>query len=660
MRKVLVLAAAVGLLWACNSSENKSFMSTNSAAETSLWLEYSKQASTFKLWSPNAELVRIHLYNYGTDGAAYQTVELSKNEFNSVWTTTLEGDFAGKYYTFQIQEKGSWLPETPGPYATAVGVNGNRAMVLDLESTNPTDWQNDQYVQLEKYNDAVLYELHIRDYSIHKSTSAQQKGKYLGLVEPNTTNSSGESTGIAHIKELGATHVHLLPTFDHYSIDESRLDEPQFNWGYDPQNYNAPEGSFSNDPFNAAVRINEFKQMVQAFHNEGIGVVLDVVYNHTGRTNESNFNLSAPGYFYRQWPDGKFSDASACGNETASDKEMMRKYMIESVVYWAKEYHLDGFRFDLMAIHDIETMNQIAEAVKKVNPNCIIYGEGWTAGDSPLPVEQRALKAHAQQMPKIAVFSDDLRDAAKGSVFDEHSTGFVSNAQNTEESIKFGIVGSIQHPQIDYSAVNYSNQPYTNQPWQAVSYVSCHDNHTLYDKLIVSQPNATEAEIKAMHKLALGLVLTSQGTPFLHAGTEFMRTKFGEHNSYNLPDSINQIDWSYKTLHADVVQFVKNMIELRKNHPAFRMATAEQVQQNLEFLEAQNNLIVYQLNGAAVGDSWGSIVVALNGSNQVKNYNLPKAMNAAVLSNNFVSGGPQNTFSKLSLEPHSIAVFYAE
>lgn len=660
MRKVLVLAAAVGLLWACNSSENKSSMSTNSAAETSLWLEYSKQASTFKLWSPNAELVRIHLYNNGTDGAAYQTVELSKNEFNSVWTTTLEGDFAGKYYTFQVQEKGSWLPETPGPYATAVGVNGNRAMVLDLESTNPAGWQNDQYVQLEKYNDAVLYELHIRDYSIHNSTSAQQKGKYLGLVEPNTTNSNGESTGIAHIKELGATHVHLLPTFDHYSIDESRLDEPQFNWGYDPQNYNAPEGSFSNDPFNAAVRINEFKQMVQAFHNEGIGVVLDVVYNHTGRTNESNFNLSAPGYFYRQWSDGKFSDASACGNETASDKEMMRKYMIESVVYWAKEYHLDGFRFDLMAIHDIETMNQIAEAVKKVNPNCIIYGEGWTAGDSPLPVEQRALKAHAQQMPQIAVFSDDLRDAAKGSVFDEHSTGFVSNAQNTEESIKFGIVGSIQHPQIDYSAVNYSNQPYTNQPWQAVSYVSCHDNHTLYDKLIVSQPNATVAEIKAMHKLALGLVLTSQGTPFLHAGTEFMRTKFGEHNSYNLPDSINQIDWSYKTLHADVVQFVKNMNELRKNHPAFRMATAEQVQQNLEFLEAQNNLIVYQLNGAAVGDSWGSIVVALNGSNQVKNYNLPKAMNAAVLNNNFVSGGPQNTFSKLSLEPHSIAVLYTE
>ncbi len=335
-----------------------------------------------------------------------------------------------------------------------------------------------------------------------------------------------------------------MPAFDTYSIDETKLDVPQFNWGYDPKNYNAVEGSFSTDPYNAEVRIREFKQMVKTLHDNGIGVILDVVYNHTGRTDDAPLNLEVPGYFYRHNADSTFSNASGCGNETASERAMMRKYMVESVKYWAKEYHLDGFRFDLMGIHDTQTMQDIAAAVKSVNPHAFVYGEGWTAGDSPLPEPQRALKKHTYGMKDVIAFSDDIRDGLKGSVFDEKSTGFVSGAKDLEETVKFGVVGSITHPQIDLVAVNYSDTAWTAQPWQAVSYVSCHDNHTLYDKLKISVPKAKPEEIKAMHKLANAVVLTSQAVPFLHAGAEMLRTKGGQHNSYNLPDSVNQINWA--------------------------------------------------------------------------------------------------------------------
>jgi pullulanase len=625
--------------------------------EKNLWLTYSKKASTFNLWSPRATAVKLNFYKTGNDSAVFETFALTADE-NGLWSKTIQGDLHGTYYTFQTYIDENWLAETPGIYAKAVGVNGNRAMVLNTDKTNPVNWKEDKYIKLNSPNDAIIYELHIRDLTIQKEANSSFPGKYLGLIEKGTKSPQNISTAIDHIKELGITHVHLLPTFDHYSIDETNLDKPQFNWGYDPQNYNVPEGSFSTNPFDAAVRIKEFKTMVQAFHNAKIGVILDVVYNHTGRTETSNFNLETPNYYYRFDKKGNFSDAAACGNETASERKMMRKFMIESVKYWTKEYHLDGFRFDLMGIHDIETMNLLAGEIKKINPNALIYGEGWTAGDSPLPEKERALKKHTKQMPKIAAFSDDIRDGIKGSVFDDKSTGFVSGTKNTEASIKFGIVGSIQHPQIDYKKVNYSDEPWTNQPWQAISYVSCHDNHTLFDKLKVSKPKTSLDEIKAMHKLATAIVMTSQGTPFLHAGSEMMRTKSGEHNSYKSSDSVNQIDWSLKVKNADVVRYYKNLIKLRKEHPAFRIPTAKEVQENLEFKKVKNRLISYQLKNNANNDSWKNILVIFNSQNKTINYKLEQSWQVAVINDSFDFEGKESVSSSLNVPCISMMVLY--
>ena len=605
-----------------------------SAAESDLWLHYTKAATEFRIWSPDAEKIQLQIYKSGNGGRPIAIHELEASA-SGIWSKRVKGDQNGRYYTYKVMFNGIWLDETPGIYAQAVGVNGKRAMVLDLKTTNPKGWSKDKGPAITYPNEAIIYELHIRDMTIHPESGSSLPGKYLGLVEEGTTGPKGVATGIDHLKELGITHVHLLPTFDHYAIDEAKLDSAQFNWGYDPQNYNVPEGSFSSDPFNAEVRIKEFKQMVKTFHDNGIGVILDVVYNHTGVTEKSNFNLEAPGYYYRFWHDGSFSNASGCGNETASEKEMMRKFILESVKYWSKEYHLDGFRFDLMGIHDTTTMNEVAKAAKEINPHIFIYGEGWTGGDSPLPHHERALKHHIPQMPQISAFSDDMRDGLKGSVFHKDSTGFVSGAHHTEESIKFGIVGSIPHPQINYKAVNYSDHPWAIEPWQAVSYVSCHDNHTIFDKLKISRGDASDDEIAAMSKLANAIVLTSQGIPFLHAGAELLRTKNGEHNSYNLPDKINQIDWNWKAKNKNVFDYYKNLIALRKAHPAFWMSTAEEIRADLSFKTVENNLLSYQICNHANDDPWNDIHVIYNARDEMVQYQLKGEWKVAVVGDKF-------------------------
>lgn len=589
--------------------------------DENLWVVYSPEATTFKIWSPTASAVKLNLYENGTDGQAIDQIQLEAIN-DAIWSATILKDLKGKYYTYEVMIDKVWLDETPGIYASAVGVNGKRAMVIDMNETNPEGWGEDKRMAINKPNEAIIYELHVRDMTIHPNAGSSFPGKYMGLVEENTTGPKGVSTAIDHIKALGITHVHLLPSYDHYSIDESNLDSAQFNWGYDPQNYNVPEGSFSSNPYDAEVRIKEFKSMVKAFHDNGIGVILDVVYNHTGRTEGSNFNLEVPGYYYRQREDGSWSDASACGNETSSDRPMTRKFIRESVLHWAKEYHLDGFRFDLMGIHDITTMNEISEELKAIDSSIFVYGEGWTAGSTPLAVGEQAIKRNTHKMPLISAFSDDIRDGIKGSVFDDKSTGFVSGATNTEESIKFGIVGAIMRDDIDYKAVNYSDSAWTNHPWQAISYVSCHDNHTLYDKLTISRPEASAEDIKAMHKLANAIVLTSQGTPFLHAGVELMRTKGGEHNSYNKPDDINQIDWTWKISNKDVFEYYKNLIALRKAHPAFFMPTGDQVRENLSFENGEPGLVGFKISNSANGDSWKEILVYYNAKTQATNIDL--------------------------------------
>jgi len=617
-----------------NGQVTPNFTEYPSPTFADLWVRYKPDATTFTIWSPVAEEVKLRLYRTGNGGSALSTSDFQKGE-NGIWTITVRGDIQGIYYTFQVKAHGSWLNETPGIYAQALGVNGERAMVIDLKSTDPIDWENDRGPSINYPNEAILYELHVRDASIHPESGIIHKGKYLGLTEKGSKGLNGVGIGLDHLKELGITHVHLLPTCDFNSVDESKLDTPQFNWGYDPINYNVPEGSYSSDPYRGDVRIREFKEMVQAFHQQDIGVVIDVVYNHTGVYDNSNFNLEVPGYYYRQWENGKRSDASACGNETASDRAMMRKFMIESVAYWATEYHIDGFRFDLMAIHDIETMNAITKRLKEINPNILIYGEGWTAGDSPLPISDRALKVHTAQMPQVAAFSDEIRDGLKGSVFDDKDKGFVSGKKGAEESVKMGIAGCISHPQVNYATVYNSDKPWAAEPWQSVNYVSCHDNLALFDKLKISCPDASLADLIAMDKLANAVVLTSQGIPFIHAGEEMLRTKKGNHNSYNSPDSINQIDWRWKSENKNVVDYYKNLIQLRKNHPAFYMSKKEDVLKNLLFQKVEDGLISFQISNHANGDKWKNILVIYNARPEIVKYKLKEDWKLAVLGDEF-------------------------
>ena len=623
--KHVIWASIMSTTISCQSvkKEYTSFEEYPIPEGTLVEMEYSPIETKFTLWAPTAEEVRVLLYDSGNEGSAYQTLSLEMGE-DGIWNTSIKEDLKGKFYTFNVKVNGKWLGDTPGIMAKAVGVNGKRAAVIDLRSTDPEGWANDVRPLLKDYADIIVYEMHHRDFSLDSVSGIRNKGKFLALTELGTTTSQGEKTGIDHLKELGVTHVHILPSYDYASVDESKPDKAQYNWGYDPQNYNVPDGSYSTDPYKPDVRIKEFKQMVQALHKAGIRVVLDVVYNHTFNTEESNFERTVPGYFYRQTKDGKPANGSGCGNETASDRAMMRKYMVESVLYWINEYHIDGFRFDLMGIHDIETMNEIRAAVDKIDPSIFIYGEGWAASAPQLDQEELAMKANIYKMPRIAAFSDEMRDGLRGGWDDDRKGAFLIGQPGHEMSIKFGLVGAVKHPQVINDSVNYSKEPWALQPTQMISYVSCHDDMCLADRLKATMPDATDEERASLHKLAETFVFTSQGVPFIFAGDEMMRDKKGIHNSYNSPDSINTIDWRNKTIHHDVFDYVRELITLRKNHPAFRMGDADKVRQYMEFLPVEgSNLVAFILKDNANGDSWKNIIVAFNSRKEPAKLSIP-------------------------------------
>ena len=482
-----------------------------------------------------------------------------------------------------------------------------------MSATNPNKWDADKRPITRSFADLVIYELHHRDFSIARE-DAKNKGKFLALTEP---------WAISHLRTLGVNAVHILPSYDFGSVDETRLDTPQYNWGYDPVNYNVPEGSYSTDPTQPDVRIREFKQMVQALHKAGISVILDVVYNHTFDIDHSNFQRTYPDYYYRKNADGSYSNGSGCGNETASERPMMRKFMIESVKYWINEYHIDGFRFDLMGVHDIQTMNEIRKAVDEIDPSIFIYGEGWSAGSCALPYEQLAAKAHVPQMPGIAAFSDEIRDALRGPFSDDTKGGFLAGVPDCEESVKFGIVGAIAHPQIDMKKVNYSQQPWALEPTQMISYVSCHDDMCLVDRLRASVPGITQDELIRLDLLAQTAVFTSQGVPFMLCGEELLRDKKGVHNSYNSPDDINHIDWTNKMHYPMVFDYYQQLIALRKSHPAFRLGNADLVKKHLEFLDAPKQVVAYRLKNYAGRDRWRNIIVVLNASKKAETVSIP-------------------------------------
>lgn len=623
-------------------------------------MEYAPEATQFTLWAPTADEVRLMLYEAGEGGHAYETVSMERAE-EGTWKTKVEKDLKGKFYTFNVKIDGKWQGDTPGINAKAVGVNGKRAAIIDLRETDPEGWAEDKRPPLASPADIIIYEVHHRDFSVHSSSGIEHKGKFLAMTETGTKNPGGMATGIDHLKELGVTHVHILPSYDYASIDETRLDENKYNWGYDPLNYNVPEGSYSTDPYRPEVRIREFKQMVQALHKAGIRVVLDVVYNHTFNTAESNFERTVPGYFYRQRPDGTLADGSACGNETASNRPMMRKYMIESVLYWINEYHIDGFRFDLMGIHDIETMNEIRKAASAVDPTIFIYGEGWAASAPQMPEDSLAMKANTYKMPGIAAFSDEMRDALRGPFNNNEQGAFLAGLPGGEESIKFGIAGAVKHPQINNDSVNYSKAPWAGQPTQMISYVSCHDDMCLVDRLKASVPGITPEELVRLDKLAQTAVFTSQGVPFIYAGEEVLRDKKGVHNSYQSPDSINAIDWDRKTLNADAFAYYKGLIQLRRNHPAFRLGDAELVRKHLEFLPVEGtNLVAYRLKDHAGGDTWKDIIVVLNARREVASLSVPEGKYTVVCQNGLVNEKGLATIygPSLKVAPQSAMIIY--
>ena len=656
------LVAGTSICAAAQSNPDEKYLSWETYDGNDLEMTVDNTGTRFTLWSPEAQAARVYLYDTDRNSSATDTLEMTRGE-RGTWRASVARPLYGKFYTFSIKHDGKWLAETPGAWAKAVGTNGHRAAIIDFAKTDPEGWAEDKGPKVDHITDVVLYEMHHRDMSMSPTSGIVHKGKFLALTEPGTTNSHGEATGIDHLKELGVTHVHILPSYDYNSVDEANLPSNQYNWGYDPYNYNAPEGSYSTDPANPSARVREMKEMIKALHDAGIGVVMDVVYNHTANNDDSNFSLTAPGYYYRHRPDGSYSDASGCGNETASDRKQMSDFIVNSVKYWADEYHIDGFRFDLMAIHDTETMNRVASELKKINPSIFVYGEGWTAGDAPLPAERRALKENVSKMEGIAVFSDDIRDAVKGHYSNAEDRGFATGKPGNEETVKIGIVAATAHPQVDYSKGNNSKFAYAASPEMIINYVSCHDDLMLTDKLAKSMPGSTEAERQRAARLAQTIVFTSQGTPFMFAGEELFRDKQGVHNSYKSPDSINAINWDLKHDNADQFNYYRELIALRKAHPAFRMTTADEIARNIVFDKvSEPNLISYSIKNNANGDQWKEIKLVFNGSSEAREVSIPKGNWTVIARDGQISATGLDTAKggKMTVAPTSALILARE
>ena len=603
------------------------------------------EATTFQLFAPaTAKRVVVRIYNDGMGGKPIKTVKMKRTEQAEVWQAEIKGNLMGKFYTFDMG-KG----ECPGVFAKAVGVNGQRGAIVNLVKTDPEDWCCDTHPVIKSPADLVVYEMHHRDFSIARK-DAKYPGKFLALTEP---------WAIDHLKALGVNAIHILPSYDYGSVDETRLNTPQYNWGYDPVNYNVPEGGSSTNPYDPTCRIREFKQMVQALHKAGIAIILDVVYNHTYDIDHSNFQRTYPDYYYRK-VDGKYSNGSGCGNETASDQPMMRKFMIESVKHWINEYHIDGFRFDLMGCHDIETMNEIRKGVDAIDPTIFIYGEGWSAGQCALPTEQLGVKANIAKMPRIAAFSDEIRDALRGPFDDDTKGGFLAGVPDCEESLKFGIAGAIAHPQVDMSKVNYSKTPWATEPTQMMSYVSCHDDMCLVDRLKSSIPGISDDELIRLDLLAQTAVFTSQGVPFMLSGEELLRSKKGVHNSFESPDSINQLDWKNQQRYPQVFKFYQDLIALRKHHPAFRLGDAHLVRKHLEFLDAPKGVVAFRLKDYAGRDDWRNIVVILNANREQVAVSLPKATYTIVCQNGAINEASTDKLSghRAQIAPQSAMILH--
>lgn len=611
----------------------------NPITDIKLGVTYGKNQSFFSLWAPTARTVFLVLYedagNYDESGAVTNHDGGQENQMTrgdeGIWTFIVAGDMVGKYYLYKIEQDYGEYRFAVDPYATAVSANGYRGAIVDPEVCRPKDWDLDKRLPLIQPTDAVLYELHVRDFSMSPDSGMKYRGKYKAFTETGLSDEYGNSLGIDHLAELGVTHVHLLPIFDFKTVNE--LEGTEYNWGYDPQNYNVPEGSYSTDPTKPEVRIRECKEMIQAFHKKGIRVIMDVVFNHTYTVDDGPFEPVVPGYFYRQNGSGGLSNGSGVGNELATEKPMVRRYIKDSLRYWAEEYHMDGFRFDLMALIDTTTIYEIVEELRReVNPSILIYGEPWTGGDSPLP--NKTVKG-TQRGKGFAVFNDNYRHAIKGDN-DGGGKGFATGEPWCEGAVAEGMMGSIHDFAHDAS--------------ETINYVTVHDNLNLWDKVLTSMGKGHEAGLLHMNNgapadggdilekvfdcrpyfaisdhdimtsepvrrslLANSIVLVSQGIPLIHAGDELLRSKFGDHNSYRSGDVVNAIRWINKERFLPVYQYYKGLLELRRTHSAFRMSNREQIENHMEIIQCGGQTVAYHLNNHANGDSWSDIVVIVNG-----------------------------------------------
>jgi len=545
--------------------------------------------TVFRFWAPEASSVLLRLYQGASPAFAPAEHPFVKGA-KGVWEVTVTGNLAGHYYTFVTNYEGRGKAEGVGPYARSVGPQGLRGYLFDPRSTDPEGWTEDKAPPLDHIVDSIIYELHVRDASSLPCSGIKNRGKYLGLTEEGTKSPEGYPTGLDHIASLGVTHVHLLPVFDFDGVDDLDPEPEDYNWGYNPRNFNALKLSYASDYRKPEGAIREFKQLVQALHKKGLRVVLDMVYNHTYASVDSHLNKAYPFYYYRMHGP-HFSNGSGCGNELATERSMVRRYILDSLKYWKEEFHLDGFRFDLMGLYDIDTMNEIAHTFRGPDPSFLLYGEGWTGGLSTLPDDYKAIKSNAGRVPGIAFFSDENRDTLKGHVFEVERKGFVNGGSGQEWSVKFAAVGCTAHPALGRGT-------WAAGPAQVINYVAAHDNHTLSDKLAHTNPQQSTADRMAMAKLAHGAVFLSQGIPFLHAGEEFLRTKKGVENSYNSPDSINGLDWSTLQQHRDFVEWMRGLIALRRAWPALRLRDAQEVARQVAFPELlEGHMVAWLIDG---------------------------------------------------------------
>ena len=578
---------------------------------------WTKESTTFRVWAPTATAVKVNLYETGDPNSPDLIDQLEMTQdVKGTWVLEKSGDLNGVYYTYQVDVEGETV-EACDPYARTTGVNGRRAMVIDLDSTDPQGWDTDTDPHAgNSITDAIIYELHVRDLSVDSSSGIQNKGKFLGLIETGTTNSQGIPTGLDHIKNLGVTHIHLLPSYDYGSIDEANLQNNNFNWGYDPQNYNVPEGSYSTDPYNGEVRVKEFKQMVKGLHDNGISVIMDVVYNHVYDAKGFCFNQIVPGFFSRIDPMGNYSAGSGCGNDTASEREMVKKYIVDSVTYWADEYHIDGFRFDLVGLIDTETVNAVVEAVHETHPNVFFYGEGWTL-DTKLTKDgyTMATQRNSAETPEFAYFSDTIRDAIRGPMSSTTKPGYAAG----DSGFASNIVNCFK-----------AAPSWCKSPTQTINYASCHDNHALFDRITMSTPDDSFEDRVRMNNLAAAIVMTSQGTPLFQAGEEMLRSKpladgTYDHNSYRSPDSVNSLKWNdlNQELYLDTYEYYQGLIAFRKAHPALRMTSAEEVADSITH-KTSGSVLSFQIDGGANGEESDGLFVIFNPKKETATLELPE------------------------------------